>query len=62
MEKCNNVFGAKGLTDLEAGCKWFVDWFQVADNPALQYAEVACPEAIMGKGIRRGGGGGSCLR
>jgi hypothetical protein len=63
MDKCTSVFGAKGLTDLEAGCRWYVDWFQVADNPALQYAEVACPEAIMSKGVRRGGGGGgACLR
>jgi hypothetical protein len=44
--QCTSVFGSRGLKDLEAGCHWFVDWFQAADNPALKYKEVACPAAL----------------
>jgi len=62
MQKCTEVFGARGLAELEAGCRWFVDWFHAADNPSLRYAEVACPSALLDRGIRRNGGGGdSCL-
>ncbi|HKU39894.1 MAG TPA: hypothetical protein VJR89_17160 [Polyangiales bacterium] len=53
MQKCTSVFESKGLTELMAGCKWFVDWFEVADNPALKYQEVACPNELMNKGVRR---------
>lgn len=55
MQSCMNVFEAHGLSELAAGCKWFVDWFQVADNPALDYKEVACPAELNGKGITRNG-------
>jgi hypothetical protein len=62
-QRCKTVFADKGLSELDAGCRFFVDWFQVADNPNLKYAEVACPPEIQNRGIRRGGGGGgSCLR
>jgi len=63
MQSCMNVFEAHGLTELAAGCKWFVDWFQVADNPKVKYKEVACPADINGKGMARNGGPGNmCLR
>lgn len=45
-QQCTSVFGSRGLKDLEAGCRWFADWFQAADNPALKYKEVACPAAL----------------
>jgi hypothetical protein len=45
-QQCTSVFGSRGLKDLEAGCRWFVDWFQAADNPSLKYKEVACPAAL----------------
>ena len=44
--RCQKVFGSRGLSELQAGCQWFVDWFQAADNPALKYKEVACPSAL----------------
>lgn len=53
MQRCSSVFGARGLTKLEAGCRWFVEWFQVADNPALQYKEVPCPQELKSKGMNR---------
>jgi hypothetical protein len=53
MQRCNSVFGARGLTKLEAGCRWFVEWFEAADNPALQYKEIACPQELKSRGINR---------
>lgn len=44
--KCTSVFGSRGLTDLEAGCLWFVDWFQVADNPDFLVQQVDCPSEL----------------
>ena len=62
MQSCMNIFETRGLTELAAGCRWFVDWFEVADNPAISYKEVSCPEELGGKGVRRPGGpGNSCL-
>jgi hypothetical protein len=60
-QKCTDIFAGRGLTELEAGCRWFVEWFHAADNPSLRYAEVPCPSALSDRGIRRGGGGGGCL-
>lgn len=41
--KCQEVFGSRGLSDLEAGCMWYADWFETADNPDFVYQEVECP-------------------
>jgi hypothetical protein len=63
MQKCTSVFEARGLTELAAGCRWYVDWFEVADNPALKYTEIACPAELTGKGLRRSGSpSAACLR
>jgi len=52
--RCNNIFGSRGLTDLQAGCLWYADWFEAADNPALRYREVACPaELATASGMNR---------
>lgn len=53
MQRCTSVFGSRGLTELEAGCRWFVEWFQAADNPALLYKEVACPQELKTRGMNR---------
>lgn len=54
LNRCSSVFGQRGLTELEAGCRWFVEWFQVADNPDLVYREVDCPQELTAKtGMRR---------
>jgi hypothetical protein len=45
-QRCQNVFGSKGFTDLYNGCMWFVDWFEVADNPNLVFIPVTCPAAL----------------
>ena len=44
--RCVTTF-AGSFPDLLAGCTWFVDWFEAADNPNLQYREVSCPDALV---------------
>ncbi|KAK0633007.1 RlpA-like double-psi beta-barrel-protein domain-containing protein-containing protein [Immersiella caudata] len=34
---------------LKAGCNWRYDWFQGADNPNVNFRQVACPAAITEK-------------
>jgi hypothetical protein len=48
-DRCTSVFGSRGLTELEAGCNWFVTWFDVADNPTLSYKEVSCPSELTSR-------------
>lgn len=45
--KCGEIFGDGKFPKLYDGCMWFVDWFQVADNPTFEAEEVACPAAIV---------------
>jgi hypothetical protein len=42
---CQNIFGTS-KPDLMAGCNWFLDWFNAADNPAFIFKSIACPAAI----------------
>ena len=58
-QSCASVFESRGLSELAAGCRWFVDWFEVADNPALEYREIACPNELTSRGMNRGGDGSS---
>lgn len=44
QNRCQTVFGSR--PDLLAGCTWFVNWFNAADNPNLRYKQIACPAAI----------------
>lgn len=72
LGRCAAVFDEPGLAGLKAGCEWYVNWYQAADNPNLHYQEVACPPALVAvSGIDRGplgdiasceGGGGSCTQ
>ncbi len=47
-DKCTSVFGNRGLTELEDGCLWFVDWFEAADNPDFLVQEIDCPQQLRG--------------
>jgi hypothetical protein len=49
LNKCMQVFGSKA--DLMAGCNWFVNWFEVADNPNLVAKEITCPQMIKDRGL-----------
>ena len=31
---------------LNASCHWYVNWYENADNPKMNYREVKCPKAI----------------
>jgi hypothetical protein len=44
---CQAAFGSK--SELMAGCSWFTGWFATANNPPVNYAEVACPSALTSK-------------
>lgn len=45
--RCDSVFTDAGRSDLRDACDWFVDWFEVADNPALTWGEVECPGPLV---------------
>lgn len=53
--KCNSVFSASQFAPLKAGCLFFVDWYQCADNPIVTSVEVTCPAALIAiSGMNRG--------
>jgi len=45
--RCDAIFSSRA--DLKEGCYWFVDWFEVTNNPSLRYKEIACPAAIQSR-------------
>jgi hypothetical protein len=45
-DKCDSVFGSRGLTELYDGCMWFVDWYQAADNPDIRFQQINCPQEL----------------
>lgn len=47
-QECNTVYGDPKFADLKAGCLWFVDWYNVADNPKFWSKEVPCPQELNG--------------
>lgn len=60
-QKCTSVFQSRGLNDLAAACQWFVQWYQAADNPALKYKEVVCPQELSAKsGMMRASVSNTC--
>lgn len=61
LQKCTSVFQSRGLTELAAACRWSVDWYQAADNPALKYKEIACPNELASRsGMMRGAVDNKC--
>ncbi|MEZ4384205.1 MAG: hypothetical protein R3A79_22920 [Nannocystaceae bacterium] len=55
LSRCAAVFDDPGLAELAAGCEWYVQWYEAADNPNLRYQEVPCPSALVDiSGIDRG--------
>jgi len=41
---CNNL-----PASLQKGCQWRFDWFENADNPAMEFEEVECPAELTAK-------------
>jgi len=53
-DRCQAIFASRGLTELDAGCRWFADWYEAADNPSIVYKEVVCPaELVARSGMNR---------
>jgi hypothetical protein len=46
-QKCQSAFGSNSA--MLAGCNWFTDWFQCADNPSIVYKQISCPSDITNK-------------
>jgi len=46
---CNSAFSSAALADLKAGCEWYIDWFDAADNPTANSQSVTCPQALVDK-------------
>ncbi|MBN2718552.1 MAG: hypothetical protein JXX14_22095 [Deltaproteobacteria bacterium] len=44
IDKCNSVFANK--PDLKDGCMWFIKWFRGANNPAVKWQKVNCPQEL----------------
>jgi len=42
---CQNAFGDS--PDLMAGCEWYTDWLQMADNPDIRFQQIDCPQEIL---------------
>lgn len=42
--RCQSVFGDK--PELMAGCEWFLEWYNGADNPNVQYKQIPCPQSL----------------
>lgn len=47
IQKCDDLFGDSKFPLLHSGCKFFVDWYEVADNPVLTHRPVACPSELV---------------
>jgi hypothetical protein len=59
--KCDILFGSgtslPPVPSLLSGCKWFADWYEAADNPAIDFTPVDCPayfgDHLSGAGFAR---------
>lgn len=46
---CLNTFSKSGMESLLAGCLFYVEWFEAANNPQLRYQQVPCPSELTAK-------------
>ncbi len=46
-QKCQAAFNGK--PQLIEGCKWFTDWFNIADNPEMVFKQITCPAEITSR-------------
>jgi len=47
LQKCDDVFGNNKFPQFFSGCKFFVDWYEAADNPMLTHRQVPCPPELV---------------
>jgi len=45
-QKCEALFGSRGLDELYDGCMWYTNWFEAADNPNFTYKTIQCPAEL----------------
>ena len=45
-QKCQAIFNTADKAELMAGCNFFVDWMNAADNPTFKYKQVDCPQEL----------------
>lgn len=45
-QKCESLFGSRGLTEMYDGCMWYANWFQSADNPNFKIETIECPSEL----------------
>lgn len=44
LQKCQTAFVDR--PDMMAGCQWYVDWFETADNPGMTNTKGECPAGL----------------
>ncbi len=44
--KCQQLFGTRGLDEMYDACMWYVNWFQAANNPNFKVEEISCPSEL----------------
>lgn len=45
-QKCESLFGSRGLDEMYDGCMWYANWFQAADNPNFTRRTIDCPSEL----------------
>jgi hypothetical protein len=48
-QMCLDTFSNSGMEDLLAGCLFYVEWFEVANNPKVRYQQVPCPSELTSR-------------
>lgn len=46
-QKCESVFGSRGLDDMYDGCMWYANWLNAADNPKFTSKQIECPQELV---------------
>jgi len=46
-QMCDAAFGSSALSHLKEGCYWYVDWFGITNNPAVDYQKIPCPSVLV---------------
>lgn len=47
---CDELFLGAHRARLKQACIWFINWFEMADNPRVLYRKVGCPQNVFSRG------------
>jgi len=53
-DKCNDVFKDPKHALLKQGCNFYSEWFMAANNPQMDYTEIACPQILIDRYTKGG--------